>query len=151
MRKDAKYSKKAVMCPKASTIGFGRYKAKPGDLIVFSDGILDSSGREIGRVLGRVDASGEPGCPKIVGHILVLQASRDFTSCYIRWIDPALVTYVTDSPTKFAAFFFQKEIPYDATTLIHLDEYGTLDERYIDYAETRVRELKAQATKKGGK
>lgn len=144
MRTDAKISNRKVYLPRASTIGYGKYEAKRGDLIVYEEHDNDGGvhNRRMARVLGTVDAPGVCGNPPTKNHLFVLALADDGHTAYERWIDPKRVVSCQASPSKFAAWFFSDEpMRYSAADVIRLSEYGTLDDHYIDKLDARVQQL----------
>lgn len=111
MRTDVQIDRKQVHCPNASGIGYGKYKAQFGDIVIASaDGHVT-----IGRVAGRIayaTAIGEDRGP-IRDWLVVVALSSNLTFPMERWINPADVIEVYDpqnidgaNPATFLAFFF---------------------------------------------
>lgn len=142
MRTDVKIDNRAVACPNASTLGFGEYKCKTGDVINFmveSETAFTgrSHNQEIARSIGRITTLGG----KVF--ILALRLSHGLDSCHECWVNPKDVTRIErpDRSAAFMAWFMQPKLPYKADLLRKLAEHGTLNGSYIDKVETRAREL----------
>lgn len=134
-----------VPCPNASLIAGARGAAKPGDMLVWNDPGFPGR-KTLARMLGRVTAPADgPDVPAIKGWILAMVLSEDASFAYERWINPADVARVYDSPAKLAAVFFAPKLPHDARTMLRLIEHGTMSDRFIDFAPERVAEWKARA------
>lgn len=124
-----------VRLPNATTLGYCKSTASPGDLIQHGER------RELARVLGRIVSSDRDG-ERCDGFLYVLQLSDDATFSYVRWIDPAAVS-VCHAPSAglqaFAAFFFAERMPFDAAEIAELADHGTLSASY--YTEAHAREV----------
>lgn len=148
MRTDAKFSRRQVICPKVTLLGFNTVKARPGYWIGFSmDGT--ASDYQVGRVLGRVDAPaiGEDKEP-IKGWIVALVLSRDATFCFERWIHPDWVKdCVARRPQAFLSWFTGDEMPTDIPTAIRLCETGVLSEQHIHNVYNYIKKLAPVAPK----
>lgn len=142
MRTDCKIStRKQVYCRNASRLGHDKYKASVGDIIVYREHHSDDSytlrtARMIGVVVSAPKI--DPSDAEIKDWLLVLTLAHDSHTCYERWVNPDWVTQISSVPTKFAAWFFQEKLPYDAHTLRRLHDYGSLSDDYIDKADERV-------------
>lgn len=112
MRTDCTIDNRAVYCPNASKLGFGKYKAKRGDCIVYKQEYKDGSYRTVlARVLGRVTAPELSFTPEVKGWLLVMRLSDDGSHAYENWVDPADVQSVLDVPTAMLTFFAQPTLP----------------------------------------
>lgn len=128
-RADAKITTKGkratVRVPNASTLGYGRWEASPGNLVTFEIPRADgTTSARHGRVIGRADASGRDGDP-VKGWIAVIALSDNISFAYEMWIDPAWVTSCrTNGPE--AIEFFRVFLTASADDLIRMSEYGSL-------------------------
>ena len=141
---------KAVHLPNATTLGYGKWRAEPGDFIEFADSEA-SSHRETGRVLGsvkenaytvyegkRIDFSGEIavlvlGCGMSFAYLRTVKA-EDVTECR----GPVDQT-ANGSLGRFLAFMFDVEI--NAKTIPELlreSRYGSMSDRSVDNAVARI-------------
>lgn len=117
-------------------------KVRPGNWIVYREEYTDQSfARRVGRVLGRVEAPAVPDakypCERIDGHISVLALANDLSHAYIRWVDPADVLEVRDTPPAKLLAWITGELPNPE--MVHkLSAYGTLSERHIDKVDHHV-------------
>ncbi len=144
MRKDCKIDNRKVFCHNASTLGFTHgYYCKRGAMVLYKEG-LDGQ-YQIGRSLGRITAletiEDIHGTKRVVekNYILMAQLSSDATHVYERWIDPALVYRIYDSPKNLAEWFFTDgPTRYDVETTRRLMEHGTISESHIHLVEKRV-------------
>lgn len=50
MREDVKIDRKQVRCPNASHLGFDKYNAQVGDIILYQDGDTERIARMAGRI-----------------------------------------------------------------------------------------------------
>ena len=133
MRTDVTLSKKKVICPHASLLGYGTRRAKPGMFVRWDGGH--------GRIIATIDYAPPLGeTPEIKGWLLVMTLSDDLSFAYERWIDPKDVIECRPWPTKFFLWMAQPTLPYDPYTIRRLMEYGTLNDEYIDNISTRVEE-----------
>lgn len=116
MSRPVKYDNRRVYLPNASTIGYGRYYAKAGNLIVFQDEYREGLNHltHVGKVIGRISETdtlqGERH-GQWVGHLLVLQCAAHLMYGYERWIDPATVTQCCEPEhaAHFMAWLFKAE------------------------------------------
>lgn len=123
-RKDAKITTKGkratVRCPNATTIGYGKWQASPGDFVAFK---IDEDTR-YGRVVGRVDASGSDGDP-VKGWICVVMLGTTLHFAHEYWVNPEWVIEVrTVNPNHVR--FFEVFFTADPMDLIRMSEYGSL-------------------------
>jgi len=111
-RVDVQIDRRAVHVPRASTLGYGKYRAQPGDWIVWSFPISDSDDTargpdSIGRVLGRVayaPAIGTDG-RAIRNWIAVLRLSSEGTHASVYWVNPEWVSRVHAHRADIGAFW----------------------------------------------
>ena len=114
MRTDATIRHRQTKLPKlVTTIGFDRWIARPGDLILYRERLAGGddapSLRRIARVIGTVDAPTLPagtnyeGSPAVKNHICVMALADDGSYAYERWVDPADVVRCLD-PEHMRAF-----------------------------------------------
>ena len=105
MRTDAVIDRVQVICRGASTLGYGKWKAQVGDLILFRQFKEDTT-LTLGRMIGRVHyAPALEGDSKAVhDHILCLCINSMLDYTFERWVDPANVVIVhpmdTHSPHR---------------------------------------------------
>ena len=93
MRTDARIDRKQVACPNASHLGFDKYKAQFGDIVVFNE----SDKSKVGRVIGRIDYAPALGeTPAIRNYLVVAALTEDLTHVSERWVNPEDVTRVFD-------------------------------------------------------
>ena len=100
MSRDAKIApRKATRLPRAMTLGHGRWKARPGDWIVYfrSDG-----SRAFARVIGQIESCDTDG-PDCTGWLQVVAVSDNGSFGYERWINPADVIECLD-PARVRTF-----------------------------------------------
>ena len=94
-RTDCTRDNRAVRLPNASTLGFGRWKAKRGNWVMYE---IDNA-HFVGRVISRVVCEGKE-------YVEVAQATLSFSSAHVRWIDPAAIRECRAAPpSKVFAFF----------------------------------------------
>jgi len=91
MRTDAIIDRRQVRCPKASTLGYGKWKAQVGDLVLFTEGQQTRTGRMIGRI-HYAPACGES--PIIRDYLLVVCLNDSLDHTFERWVNPADVQRV---------------------------------------------------------
>lgn len=110
MRYDAIIDKYAVKCPNTTMLGYNKWKAEFGDIVIWN---CTSEKNVISRVIGRVHyAPATPDSPEINDYILGATLSKDLTFVYERWINPIDVVQVYDpvrcgtDMVKRMAFFF---------------------------------------------
>lgn len=129
MRPCTVYQRTSKYLKNAHTQGFNKYKASPGDMIVWRTSETDT---RIGRVLGLVDSPAYDERSAIKGHLFVLLLSEDCSHTYPVWVDPDDVIVCRESPTKLAAFFFGatlNEMPVE--DIVKAARRGTLSDLYI--------------------
>lgn len=151
MRTDCKIStRKKIHCVNATSIGFGKYMAEVGDLIVYKEHYNDDSyGMRTARMIGSVTAPKvDPADAVIKDWLLVLTLSDDCHTCFERWVNPIHVVEVTNPPTQMVAWFFQEKLPYDVNTLRRLNVHGSLTNSYIENAEDVVQRWATLAKKR---
>ena len=113
MRTDAQIDRKQVYLPNASTLGFGKWKAQHGDVVLYTQNDQNC----IGRVAGRVHyaPSLEPNEKPIKDYLLVIQLGSRLDFSYERWVNPADVTECFDPHNEYCriqevlAFMFSKD------------------------------------------
>jgi hypothetical protein len=135
----AKYSAKKVYLPKASTIGYGTYYAKPGFWLTWADPQQNGNTvRRNGRVLGRIECAAYEiglGTQDCVGWIAVMQLADDMTHAYVRWVNPEWVEICYEKPpAQLLAWITGDEWPKqgkDVARLLAMANYGTCSESYI--------------------
>lgn len=128
-----------VYCPRSSLIGYSRTKARPGDLILWSetchpigepDKTFQSTGQ--GRVVGRISSGDHRG------KILVLQVFNGLRFASFCIVPPEDVTEIRDWPTNFLAWLAE-DLPRP-NILAEMHRYGSLSDSYIEGGEERARE-----------
>jgi hypothetical protein len=113
MRKDVKIDRYAVKCRSANTLGYGKWKAEVGDIIVFEE----NGEHAVGRMAGRVHSAPAliSGEKPIKDYILVIALNDALTFSMERWINPADVisihnpNHVDRKIVEFMAFFLSPE------------------------------------------
>ena len=105
-----------VICPGANLIGFGMKHCKRGYWLRYES----DNYSHIGRAIGRVTCEG-----KI--YIEAAIASQDFSSAYIRWIDPAEVREVRRAAPKHVFNFFADDAGWQPNAIFRALEYGVSD------------------------
>ena len=129
------YAKRPVYCPNASTFGYSKRKACPGDVLTWKYKADDVYS---GRMLARVNAHADgPDVPAVRGFIAVLELTATFDHAFVRWIDPKDVTEVRRAPVAFPAWFFGELPPIDK--ILAAEAYGSLDEHYVEQAKAEGR------------
>ena len=135
--RDATIDGRQVICCNASLLAGGTRSARVGHMVT-----CDYNGQtRLARVLGRIVHAPAIDCEggeRLENWLLVMMLSDDSTHAYERWIDPATVTRIFESPDRFAAFFFAPKLPYDLKTMRRLMDHGTMSESYIDNAPKHV-------------
>ena len=106
-RKDAFYSEKYAGIRFRGLQAGSAYKVATGSLVLFK------GDPGVGRVLSRVDATGDVNLEKVSGHLCVAALGTTFTFCYVRWVDPKDVWFIAPCPTKFMAAFFGKDVKFN--------------------------------------
>lgn len=132
MRTDVTIDRKQVRCPHASTLGYGQWIARTGDLVCWQQPLTDSSSEPCtGRVIGRIAYA--PPCgetPAIRGWLLVLALSPCLTHAFERWVNPEWVTEVyrvtPDVAAWLTSFFSPALIKRSADDLRRAAEYGAM-------------------------
>lgn len=135
------YTNRKVRClgAGATRLGYGKWEASRGDVIVWRVEAVDGSMIEFsGRMLGRVDAAAEgPEVPAVKGWIAVLELNATFHHAFVRWVDPAWVTEIRDVPKVFPAWFFG-ELP-STEKILAANAYGSLSDHYVERAKAEGR------------
>lgn len=141
MRTDCTIDNRKIPCPNSTRWGGGGKGAcKAGDMILYREPWEGGAhGHRLARVLGRVSAPaiGDDKTP-VKGWALAMALSDDASHGYERWINPSDITLVINTPSAFAAFFFQPTLPYDAQTMRRLMAYGSMCDRFIGNAAENV-------------
>lgn len=138
------YSQKTTgYLPNARTL-CGKYKASPGDFIVWQYPLKDGSLSEphFGRMLAMVDAPRESEeIPAVKNNLAVLELEMTMSCCWVRWISPEWVREVRAEVSKsLMAWFFGigNEDPVatgDLKTILQLAHRGSLSGNYVDKIE----------------
>lgn len=141
-----------VYIPNATTLGYGKYNAEPGDFLSWRDPLQngDRSDMRYGRVLGRVsshDATSLGARKDFTGHIAVLWFHSNFAHASMRMVDPEHVVECYDPNAgksnlgKFLNFMVSVDInPANIKRLMEAERYGSLDAHYVNNAIARVEE-----------
>ena len=109
--------------------GSGKYKASPGDFIVWKSGDVTLRGRMVGMLDAPADG---PSVPAVKGFILVMTLSDDLTHTYPAWVDPKDVVRVINCPRDVVSWLLSDEFQAMAVEdILYLSHYGTLSEDYI--------------------
>ena len=113
MRTDARIHNRQTKLPLASTFGFDRWIARPGDLILYVERMLDGHEQtRMARVIGTVDAPAiSLGSPAVKDHICVMTLADNGAFAYERWVDPKDVRrcFDTDRMRAFMALFLAED------------------------------------------
>lgn len=76
----------------ASTLGYGKWKASPGDYVRFREALTDGGHIvTFGRVLGQIKETERDGLEDCAGWLAVAVVADNLTFGYERWVDPSLV------------------------------------------------------------
>lgn len=130
MRK-ARYSLKQVILPKASTLGYGQWRAKPGYWILYHVGTEN----RLARVLGRIDETDSDGM-NCTGYIAAIRLMSDASHAFVDWVNPADVTYCLEKPpSALLAWITGDEWVKNKENIAHIiamAQYGTLSESFIN-------------------
>jgi len=119
MRTDARMDRKQVKLPCASTLGFDKWKAQFGDMVMFREG----HNLELGRIISRINYAPVIGddSPAIRGWLCVAVFSQDMSFIMERWINPETIERCyTPRPQQIAlmSFMFGEEFKkHDTYTL----------------------------------
>lgn len=73
--------------PNASTLGYGKFKARPGDFVTFSEEMSNGNRLAVGRVVGVIEETDRDGTD-FTGKemLLVIMLSDDHSFGYEHWI-----------------------------------------------------------------
>lgn len=117
-RRDCTRDNRACHLPNASTLGFGCWKAKRGNWIVYES---DDGSKHCGRVIARVLCEGAV-------YLEIAQASESFDSAFVRWVKPEMVRQCRASPPYTVFDFFRSawKNPDDIHAML---AYGVSDMR----------------------
>lgn len=116
MRNDVTIDRKQTgYLPNTSTLGYGKYKAQFGDVVLFTE----ANHVRIGRVIGRIKSAPRIGNdPDLRGHLVVLTLGQNLTHAFERWVAPEdVIECFNPEPDKFGGrdvrklldFFFGPE------------------------------------------
>lgn len=120
VRTDCTRDNKETKLPNADTLGFGLWKAKRGNWIVYEQ----DNHKTIARVIGRVHCEGKT-------YIEVVALSEDLTFGFVRWIEPAQVRRCIAKPPRAAVAFLLGDDWQDPDTIlktIHQGFYRAADD-----------------------
>lgn len=155
MRNDARIDRKYVACPNASTLGYGKWKAQTGDIVVYRQATYEAKdlkemtnpyySSRVGRVIGRIahapnlDEYGKT----IRNYLLIVGLSEDLTAAMERWVNPVDVTRVYDpretNTQALISFFFSPEMPKEPVNILRqwsTSGFSTVQE-YREYLSKR--------------
>jgi hypothetical protein len=97
MRTDVIIDRKLVVCPNASTLGFGKWKAQVGNLVLFKENDKIVTGRMIGRIqYGYSDGK------SLKNFLVVICISPRLDWTFERWVNPKDVTEIYDLKNEYA-------------------------------------------------
>jgi len=91
MRRDAIIDKKQVPVPNASHLGYDKWKAQVGDLVLYLETDVNGQriGSRLGRMIGRVKWAPQlAGSKPIRNWIILIALSDDLSHSYERWVNP---------------------------------------------------------------
>lgn len=93
MRTDARMDRKQVQCPNVSQLGFDKWKAQFGDIVMFTEG----EKTRVGRVVARIEHAPALGETEALHNYLCVAAlSDDLTFVMERWVKPEDVLRIYD-------------------------------------------------------
>jgi hypothetical protein len=153
MRTDVIIDKKQVVCRNTSTLGFSKWKAQVGNLLLFKEGGRIVTGRMIGRIQhGYFDGK------SLKNHLVVICISPRLDWTFERWVDPNDVTEIYDLNSEYARHaevlehFFSVELtkaPIDEVRACSRDWYSLKSKRA--YEAKREQELREYEARKAAK
>lgn len=108
---------RAVVCPNASTMGFSTYRCKRGDFVRYQEEGVSKFGRSLGRVVCAHDK-----LENCTGFVCVVVPCETFTSAYVRWVSPAAITYISQTPIRVPCYLFGLQASTD-------DQWRTLNNK----------------------
>ena len=115
-RTDCTRDNVAVFLPCATTLGFGKTKAKRGNWILYER----DNHKFIGRVIGRVICEG-------VVYVEIAKASENFSHVFVGWVKPEEVKECREKPPR-AVFAFFAGFEWHSADAIHAKlAYGVSD------------------------
>jgi hypothetical protein len=140
MRTDCIIDKCQVRCPNASHLGYDKWKAQVGDLVLYSEGTQRKVARMIGRITyaPELESSDKPIKNWILGIALTGELLEH---TYERWIDPKSVIRVESIREQRAVleYFLSDEMlraPIDEVRKCSEDGWSTLA-RYREWKKKR--------------
>lgn len=102
---------RGVRCHPSVTLGYAKWIAKRGDIIVFKEHYEDGSGESLmGRSLGRLASVEKDGLEDCKGWLCLVVPNLTFTHCMIRWVCPNDVVEIRSCPSNTPATFFSLEM-----------------------------------------
>ena len=147
MRTDAIIDKRQVKVPYSSHIGFSKWRAQVGDLILFTEGGRTVTGRMIGRV-HYAPALGET--PIIRDYILCVCLNDALDYTFERWVNPIDVVQVEPMTDEHArkrievtAWFLSDLKRESAEELRRTVEYGAIPPKYRAFRDKLAEDRKA--------
>ena len=101
--------RKRTHLPNASTLGYGKYYAEPGDIVRFKDG---GTAPVIGRVLGQITSCDQDG-QDCTGWLAVATLGENLSFAFTRWIEPSEITECLPASqvAPFLSAFLSATIP----------------------------------------
>ena len=102
--------RKSEYLPNASTLGYGKFRAFPGDFVTFHEEISNGNRVAMGRVIGVIDETDSQGVNG-AGMLLVLMISQDHTHGYENWItlDRVITCVDVEHARHFMAWFLNAD------------------------------------------
>lgn len=114
MRKVKLHPKKTAKLPNATTLGFAKCKASPGDWLIYLDEVGGQQREYCARLIGVIESTENDGLEDCTGMLCVAVLSQNGTHFFERWISPEQVTqcyemeYVRENMQQFLHMSPQK-------------------------------------------
>lgn len=142
MRTDTTITKRQIICPNSTLLGYSTHKARVGRWIQFSTADDWTGQTRIGRMIGNVSAPAiSPNEEPVKNWLLVMVLNSDLTSCGQLWVKPERVMAIyTKRPRKFLNWF-TGAWPKDPKLIIQLSELGTLSEQHIHLVKSNIQSI----------
>jgi len=136
----ADYRGRSVRCPNASVLGYGKWKASPGDWLTYEDG----TGRSVpARMFASVhDWQGRTdNDPPVL--LAVVALAEDLTFGMLRWVNPEHVERVEgrQPPAAMLAWITGaqfEEAAEDPEIMLRMLEYGTVSNDFIHHHDDHM-------------
>jgi len=123
-------SSKEVHLPNATTTGYDKRNARPGDWIVWNADATET--KDHGRVLGKIVEHSNDQVD-ITGYLAVLVVNEVLTSAYINYINPAHVVRCTKVNGEFMRIILNININEKSVAQIaNVVAYGAMNDRYVN-------------------